>query len=639
MCGIAGLFRFDGAKVEEWRLSAMQKAMVYRGPDGQRLWAQGPAGLAHVRLAIIDLVTGEQPMFNEDGTVVGVFNGEIYNFRSLRAELQTLGHVFATNSDTEVLIHGYEQWGTALVSKLNGMFAFGIYDLRRRRLFVARDRLGVKPLYYYRDRHTFAFASELEALLASDLVPRTIDDKALDLYLHYQYIPAPYSIYQDVYKLSPAEWLEIDLATGQTKTTRYWDIDTTAAPRQSDKVEDWLEELAAVLEDAVEIRLISDVPFGAFLSGGTDSGLTVAMMAGKLSEPVKTFSIGLADGDKDELPYARIVAERYRTQHHEFRVSPEGLMLIPKLCGHFGEPFADSSAVPTYYVSQVAASQVKMVLTGDGGDEMFAGYRTYPALMAQEAEPTHPFQGLSPYGLGRAGSKLQLLWRTARSIGGAIRTWRRRSQTQDHPWYRRHDGSMSHFTLDERRDLLGEGRPLSAQDYWAVHYPYPAADSVVSAAQYIDMKSYLPGDILVKVDRMSMAHSLEVRSPLLDYRIAELAFSMPTKLKLPEPCLDGSKSKFILKELACRYLDRSYVYRPKEGFGIPVSRWLREDKADYLKDTLLSSSSPVYRHLRMEPILRMVRSHLNGAGDYSAKLWNVLMLDGWLRCVHHAPGR
>jgi asparagine synthase (glutamine-hydrolysing) len=620
----------------------MNAAMRHRGPDGEGYWgADSEIGIAHLRLAIIDLVTGDQPMTNEAGTIQVIFNGEIYNFPEVKAELESLGYRFRTKSDTEVLIHAYEEWGTGMLSKLNGMFAFALYDIYNHKLFLVRDRLGVKPLYYYLGNNVLVFASEMGGMTASGHIPIDIDPFALDLYLHYQYIPSPYTIYRNVKKLSPAEFAELDLSTKQFTKKTYWGINTQSPPDQSRTMNDWMEELDTLLHDAVKIRLISDVPFGAFLSGGTDSGLIVAMMAGKLNEPVKTFSIGLANEENDELPYARMVARRYKTQHEEFRVSPEGLALIPKLSGHFGEPFADSSAVPTYYVSKMAHSHVKMVLTGDGGDEMFAGYRRYSRLVSNLTDPSR----MLPSGASctrnwriktrRLINQIPGLAEFAKEIFPSARTLLENKPTPKE-WQFIHDVWMSHFSLDERAALLGYSSNLSTAEYFSSQYPFPASDDDVGKAQYCDVKSYLPDDILVKVDRMSMANSLEVRSPLLDYRIAELAFSMPTAMKISEPLPDGSKNKFILKELACRYLGLDYVYRPKEGFVIPVSRWLREDWSGYLHDTLNNNSSPVYDHLDKRVIQEVINAHLNGSKNNGQKIWNLLMLDGWFRHVHLA---
>jgi asparagine synthase (glutamine-hydrolysing) len=634
VCGIAGIVRLDGESVELQRLQAMNIAMRHRGPDGEGYrGADSEIGFAHLRLAIIDLATGDQPMANEAKTIQLIFNGEIYNFMDVKKELENRGYKFRTKSDTEVLIHAYEEWGSGMLSKLNGMFAFTLYDIPNRKLFLARDRLGVKPLYYYFENNVLVFASEMGGMTASGLVPTEMDPVALDLYLHYQYIPSPHTIYRGVKKLPPSEFIELDLSTKQFTKKTYWDIDTQASPDPSRTMNEWMEDLDALLQDAVKIRLISDVPFGAFLSGGIDSGLIVAMMSGKLTEPVKTFSIGLADDENDELPYARMVAKRYGTKHEEFKVSPEGLTLIPKLSSHFGEPFADSSAVPTYYVSQIASSHVKMVLTGDGGDEMFAGYRRYSHLINVMSTlfPDHPSDS----------TRMQMWKRIARGVSRRIPGFTRfaggistRLPSRNRAWQAIYDESVSHFSLDERTALLGLHSGISHTDHFTSQYPFPASDNIAGNAQYCDLKSYLPGDVLVKVDRMSMANSLEVRSPLLDYRIAELAFSMPTRMKVAEPLPDGSKNKFILKELASRYLGRDYVYRPKQGFVIPISRWLREDRSGYLHDTLAASSSPVYNHLNKPIIQGMLKAHMAGSGDYGMKLWNLLMLDGWLRYAY-----
>lgn len=635
MCGIAGIVRLDGGKVELQKLKNMNAAMRHRGPDGEGYWgADSEIGFAHLRLAIIDLATGDQPMSNEENTIQLIFNGEIYNFMDVKKELEIRGYKFRTKSDTEVLIHAYEEWGSEMLSKLNGMFAFALFDIPNQKLFLARDRLGVKPLYYYFENNVLVFASEMGGMTASGLVPTEIDPIALDLYLHYQYVPSPYTIYRNIKKLSPAECIELNLSTKQFIKKTYWGIDTQSSPNPSRTINEWIEDLDALLQDAVKIRLISDVPFGAFLSGGIDSGLIVAMMSGELHAPVNTFSIGLNNEEKDELPYARMIAKRYGTKHEEFRVSPEGLTLIPKISSHFGEPFADSSAVPTYYVSQIASSHVKMVLTGDGGDEMFAGYRRYSHLINVMSNlfPDLPSDSLRTKKLKRVvrgiSRRIPSLTQFAKGVSTSL-------SSRNGAWQAIYDESVSHFSFKERSALLRE-HVLSSMDYFTNQYPYPASDNIASEAQYCDLKSYLPGDVLVKVDRMSMANSLEVRSPLLDYRIAELAFSIPTTMKIAEPLPDGSKNKFILKELASRYLGRDYVYRPKEGFVIPISRWLREDQSGYLNDTLATNSSPVYDHLNKDYIQSMINAHRDGLGDYGTKLWNLLMLDGWLRYAYTA---
>ena len=628
MCGIAGIVRLDGGTPDRTQLQAMARAIGHRGPDGEGFFVDGPVGLVHRRLAIIDLTTGDQPMGNEDGRVQTVFNGEIYNFPELVPVLSAAGHRLRTHSDTEVLVHGWEEWGTDLPRRLNGMFAFAIWDARARRLFLARDRIGVKPLYWYQSEDVLVFASEMSAMLASGLMPRDIDPEALDLYLHYQHIPAPLTIYRGVRKLQPAEWLTLDASTGARRIESYWDL-PRIAPVAGRSMESWMEELESLLDDAVRIRLMSDVPFGAFLSGGTDSGLVVALMSKHLSEPVRTFSIGLSGESRDELPQARFVAERFGTRHEEFLVAPEGLTLIPKLVPHFGEPFADSSAIPTYYVSQMARRHVKMVLTGDGGDEMFAGYRSYQGL-AVLSDGIGAANG-SPR--PTAADMLQRARVYASRMKRRLRGQPLPPRAADLTWIEQYDYSMRHFSPEDRRALLGASAHISPIDHFQRKFPWAAADSTVARAQYCDLKSYLPDDINVKVDRMSMANSLETRSPLLDYRIAELAFSMPTSMKLSDIRSDGSTGKRILKELAARHLGREYVYRPKEGFGIPVSRWLREDRAGYLRDTLMADS-PVFSLLDEAFVRRMVDEHREGRADHAAKVWNLLMLDAWLRHVH-----
>jgi len=616
----------------------MNLAMQHRGPDGEGYYGVGSkVGLAHLRLAIIDLDTGSQPMGNKSGTIQVVFNGEIYNFQEIKRELGSRGYEFQTKSDTEVLIHAYEEWGTEMLSRVNGMFAFAIYDIPNQKVFLARDRLGVKPIYYYFGKNVFVFASELGGLMASGLVPNQIDPASLDLYLHYQYIPSPYTIYQGVNKLSPAEFLVLDLSKEELTRKTYWEIDTKKTLEQTKTINQWREELDALLQDAVSIRLVSDVPFGAFLSGGTDSGLIVAMMAQKLGHPVKTFSIGLTGDENDELPYARRVASQFETDHEEFLVSPEGLTLIPNLSLHFGEPFADSSAIPTYYVSKMARSRVKMVLTGDGGDEMFAGYRRYSHLInAMEAlfleSPPHFTRSRNLKSKIRALIHQTPFARVAKNIVFSANA--RRGQKTPSTWQSIYDADVSHFSLDERAILLGSSAHPSSDGYFADQISFPVSDHSVARAQYCDLKSYLPGDVLVKVDRMSMANSLEVRSPLLDYRIAELAFSMPISMKIKEPLPDGSRNKFILKELACQYLGRDYVYRSKQGFTIPISNWLREDQDHYLHDTLLSNTSPLYDYLNKNFVQTLADAHLNGSKDHGLKIWNLLMLDGWLRYAH-----
>lgn len=617
MCGIGGIVRLDGSKVENHWLTRMVSQMVHRGPDGQGIWKDIHVGLVHRRLSIIDLKTGDQPLSNEDGSIWVVFNGEVYNFLELRKELKSKGHRFKTTSDTEVVVHGYEEWGREILSHLNGMFAFALWNVREGKLLLARDRLGVKPLYYYIDNNGLIFASEIQAILAPSLFIPEIDRIALELYLHYQYIPAPLSIYKNIFKLKPSHWLEFDLYQKTTQMGKYWDIDTTQLPDETKSLSEWIELLDSLIRDAVRIRLYSDVPFGAFLSGGTDSGLIVALMSKILNHSINTFSIGWEEGEEeDELPWSSYIAKKFNLDNDILRVTPEGLEIIPKISPYFGEPFADSSAIPTYYVSKMASSKVKMVLSGDGGDELFGGYLTYQVLLKSKnifsSLPSvflNIFRLNQDRGIGR--------WLKFRSSG----------------WEELHDLLMCHFTFNEMKKLLMDQGVFSESPYIANMYQSSWKD-IILKAQYLDFKTYLPDDILVKVDRMSMAHSLEVRSPFLDYRLAEAAFSMPTSMKIPNRSKDGISGKFVLKELASKYLGRDYVYRPKRGFGIPIAQWLREDRRGYLADTLRSHSSPIYNYLNNDFVKTMVTEHQSGRFDHSAKLWNLLMLDGWFRYVY-----
>ncbi len=645
MCGIAGLIFFDGRPVHEPSLRAMSNAMRHRGPDDEGLWVNKNVGVANRRLAIIDVETGRQPL-TEDGIVV-VFNGEIYNFRELRAELKGAGHIFQTRSDTEVLLHGYQQWGTEMLHRLNGMFTFAIFDDRTKKLFLARDRIGVKPLYYYHNKNVFAFASDMPGLVASGWIPRDVDEEAMDLYFHYQYIPSPLSIYRNVRKLPPADYLLLDTVTGEARCAQYWALPIAQSPSRNQSLHDWVEELETLLLDCVRIRLVSDVPFGAFLSGGSDSGLVVAMMATFLENPVRTFTVGFRGSPtldvRDERLHARYIARRVGTEHREQCVTPEGLALIPTLCRYLGEPFADSSALPTFYVSKMASTEVKMVLTGDGGDELFGGYLTYPRV-AGFSPATLLFHHLArrfrpaedQYVPGH--QTIPTRWR--RWLWRGERWWRHGLAAVRHlvaPWYQRHDTLMSPFSKAERERLFAKKLPVSGSDWLLTRYRFPGADSVIASAQYCDFRAYLPDDVLVKVDRMSMAHSLEVRSPLLDYRIAELAFAMPTSVKIPDRDLAGTHGKRVLKALASKYLGAEHVYRPKQGFGVPVGNWLRDKFDEYLHETLLRGSSPIYRYIQRNVVEDIVRRHVAGLQDCSAKLWCLLMFDGWLRYVHTMP--
>jgi asparagine synthase (glutamine-hydrolysing) len=604
MCGIAGVVRRDGREVVRSELERVTRALSHRGPDGQGVRCEGSVGLGHRRLSIIDIGGGAQPMSNEDNSVHVTFNGEIYNYRELQDDLEARGHVFASRCDTEVLVHAWEEWGADCPKYLRGMWAFAIHDTRQQKLFVCRDRLGVKPLWTFCDRERFAFASELQALEQLEEFPQEIEPRALGAYFQLGYIPAPLSIWTHVAKLPPAHYLLIDL--GQTpveipQPQPYWSIDWEVDASQTDA--QWHEELDALLREATRLRLRSDVPFGAFLSGGVDSSLVVAYMAQLLDSPVRTFSIGFeAQGHKgesiSELPFAREAAQRCGAQHHERVVGLSDLSLLPTLVRHYGEPFGDSSAVPTYLVSQLAREHVKMVLSGDGGDESFAGYTQYYSALSR----------IAPGGQG---------WKRAlrRVAGNALRTARVLPplNSPEQVWL------MSVRTsTDEDRAALTRGGPIDALTPVTQHVVLPSANGedaargFLNAVHALDFRFYLPNDILFKVDSASMAHGLEVRGPLLDHRVVELAARLPLhqKMRLEE----GEP--------------RPFLHRPKQGFAAPLAQWFTGSELDAMRARLLDPANRLGEFLNVgaiESLVRRQREH----GDRFSLLWQLLWLGEW----------
>jgi asparagine synthase (glutamine-hydrolysing) len=615
MCGIAGYFLREGM-AEAARLHAMCDAIRHRGPDDEGLRADGRCGVGMRRLSIIDLSTGHQPIGNEDGTVWVVFNGEIYNYQQLRRELIERGHRFATASDTETLVHLYEEEGVAGLEKLRGMFAYAVWDSRKNELFLARDRFGKKPLYYGEDADGLYFASELKSLRAAGLrLP--IDTHALKLYLQFGYIPDPWSPFENVRKLEPGSWL---LARDGRKVDagRYWQL----PPPREDQPEELdeaalCEQIRETFDESVRLRMIADVPLGAFLSGGIDSSLVVASMARQSSQPVKTFSIGFEEQAYNELPYARITAAQYGTDHHEMVVRPDAVDLVSRLIHYLDEPFADSSAIPTFLVSQFAAQHVKVTLSGDGGDELFGGYTSYFTVDARrrfDRIPRIARRGLSlaagalPYA-ARGKNYLRMLGRPNaleryfEEVAFSAYFLRERILAPD--WRLPTDAAFLRRTfggaiLDDDRDCL-------------------------SQAMHFEATAKLAGDILVKVDRMSMAHSLEARSPLLDHRLAELAMRVPNHWKTR----DGKGKLILLKALGDR-LDARLLNRPKQGFGVPLPIWFRGPLREMLRDQLTSSrflnrGIVSARHLRL-----MLDEHERGRRDNAPFLWLLLVFERWL---------
>src|SRR6266436_7846553 len=574
MCGIAGIADVSGRPVDERLLRVMTTVQAHRGPDGEGFVCRGGVGLGHRRLAIIDLVTGEQPMASDDGAIWLVFNGEIYNYRELRGELESRGVHFRTSSDTEVILRAYEVDGPACVRRLRGMFAFAVLDERAGRVFLARDRVGIKPLVYAWDGRRLLFASEIKGILADRSVPRDLDPEALSDYLTYHYVPAPRTIFRSIRKLPPASTLILPLAGGTPVVSRYWQLQF--APDQRTGESEWLERLQGHLADAVKSHMVSDVPIGAFLSGGVDSSSVVALMAQASSTPIRTFSIGFAEADFDELAFARQVATRYGTDHYELVVKPNAVDVLPKLAWHFDEPFADSSAIPTYYVSKITREHVTVALSGDGGDENFAGYRRYARALALH-ERFDRGAGRLTRPLLRLASQLLPVGAPGQALAGMLGAGSLERYFRLVTYQRRE-------TL--RRLLSGDvaARMGSASSPAVFARLASEGDTpdYVSTLQHIDLETYLPGDILAKVDAMSMTVSLESRVPLLDHRLMEFLATVPSTFKLR-----NGRGKYLLQRAMAQDLPGEILTRRKMGFGVPLGAWFRRELRDMARDVLL----------------------------------------------------
>lgn len=619
MCGIAGIFGLDGRPAGGQRdvLTRMTRTLVHRGPDDEGYLIDGPVGFGFRRLSIIDLTTGHQPLGNEDGTVWIAFNGEIYNYPDLTAQLESKGHVFRTRSDTETIVHAYEEWGPECVDRLRGMFAFAVWDQRRQQVFLARDRVGKKPLYYAVVNGALIFGSEIKALLEYPNVDRTLDLEAVSDFLSLLYIPAPKTVFRQVRKLPPGHYL---LAGGAgVQVRRYWDV--SFAPRAPE--ENAAGRLAEILRDSVTIRLRSDVPLGAFLSGGLDSSAVVGLMARALERPVITSSIGFPDAAFNELPYARQVAEHFHTDHNEHMVTPNALEVLEKLIWHYDEPFGDSSAVPTYYVSKLARTQVTVALSGDGGDENFAGYRRYYFDVRE-----NKVRALIPGPLRRpVFGLIGALYPKADYLPQIFRGKAFLSNVARTPWGA-YFHSVSGINEADKARLLAADVRAALGDYETValfEQLYHAADGPDSLAriQYIDFKTYLPDDILAKVDRASMAVSLEVRCPILDHHVVEYAAGLPSQLKLR-----GTSTKLIFKEAIRGLLPEGIVSRGKMGFAVPIGSWLRRELQPLLSEYVLQSGK---RHDFFDgaTVHKLWREHQSGLRERTTELWGILIFNMW----------
>ena len=625
MCGIVGMFDINGQRtVNTDLLSRMNESQHHRGPDEGGLHIEPGIGLGHRRLSIIDLSSGQQPLFNEDGSVVVVFNGEIYNFVDLMTELQALGHQFRTRCDTEVIVHAWEQWGEGCVERFRGMFAFAVWDRNRQCLFLARDRLGVKPLYYaLLPGDQFVFGSELKALMIHPGLNRDIEPRAVEEYFAYGYVPEPRTIFKSARKLPPGHILLLKRDGKTAKLRRYWDIPFQSLPPLSEQAA--AEELIQRLREAIKIRMVAEVPLGAFLSGGVDSSAVVAMMAGMSDDPVNTCSISFSDPAFNEAQFAAHVAKRYGTHHYVDQVESEDYDLIDTLAGVYDEPYADSSALPTYRVCQLARKHVTVALSGDGGDENLAGYRRYRWHTYEER-----LRGMLPLGMRR--SLFGALGRLYPKADWAPRIFRAKTTFEALA----RDGVEGYFhgvsvMSDAMRDrLFSKAFRRELQGYRAIEvmrkHARRAPDHPLSRVQYLDMKTYLVGDILTKVDRASMAHALEVREPLLDHKLMEWWSGLPPRMKL-----HGREGKYIFKKALEPYLSREVLYRPKMGFSTPLAAWFRGPLRERVKETVLGSTlndTGVFNHRFLK---EMVDQHLSGRRDHSTSLWAIVMFEAFLR--------
>jgi asparagine synthase (glutamine-hydrolysing) len=623
MCGIAGYI--DRWRKDEAAPAAERKALLqnmcdvirHRGPDDEGFALTDGVALGMRRLSIIDLAGGHQPISGEDGTVSIVFNGEIYNYLELKADLVSRGHVFKTDSDTETIVHGYEEYGPKCLNQLRGMFGLAIWDAKKDQILLARDRVGKKPLYYtVTSNNILVYGSELKSLLEHPDVEREVNFQALDAYLTLGYVPDPLTIFQSINKLPPGHYLTFD-RNGVT-TRQYWDFKFEENEGRAES--DYLEELLHLLDESVRIRLVSEVPLGAFLSGGVDSSTVVGLMARNMDQPVKTFSIGFHEDSYNELEFARLTAKKFGTDHHEFIVTPDICDIVDELVWHFDEPFADSSAIPTYMVSKLAREFVTVILSGDGGDELFAGYTRYAIDQQRSAFANVP-------GVVRKGLMRPLSARLPHGALGRNFIYNVSLDPID-----RYLDSVSIFTRLNKKSLYTTQfrEQLASENFVAEMFADLAAKvhtgSPVDPLLYIDSKTYLPGDIMTKVDRMSMAVSLEARAPLLDHKLIDFVTKIPASLKLK-----GNQTKHIMKRAVTGLVPDEILYRPKQGFGVPVQEWINQQLKQRIVDTLTDTRTRQRGYVDTKYLDVLLDEHWRGRRDHSAQLWSLLMLELWHR--------
>jgi asparagine synthase (glutamine-hydrolysing) len=622
MCGIVGIVRNGTEPVDEALLTRMCDAIRHRGPDEDGFYVNGRVGLGVRRLSIIDVKGGQQPIANQDRTAWIVFNGEIYNYLELREKLEKLGHTFYTNSDTEAIVHAYDQYGADCPKHLRGMFAFAIWDERTSELFIARDRVGKKPLLFAEVNGDLVFGSEFSALLLHPQISRDIDIRALDYYLSFLCIPAPLTAYQAIRKLEPGHSLR--WRNGEIKIERYWQPDFSRKISISE--EEAGERALEILRDSVRVRLMSEVPLGAFLSGGIDSSAVVALMSEASSEPVKTFSIGFDEQDFSELHHARRVAQHVGANHHEFIVRPDAMEVLPILVQHYGEPYADSSAIPTYYVARETRKYVTVALNGDGGDESFAGYQRYAAMPIAEHYHRLP-EFLRESVINKAVGLIPTPMSSRTRTGLA----KRFLQAASLPKVERYLRWVSAFDKDAKQELYSENfsretAGFNAGDLLEQWFAQSNGNGLLDAVLLTDIMTYLPNDLLVKVDIATMAVSLEARSPFLDHHVIEFAASLPEKLKLR-----GLTTKYLLKRVLKKLLPVENLKRQKMGFGVPIGHWFRGQMQPFLREVLLSQKALQRGLFKPQTVNQLVNLHIRGERDYSQQLWALLMLELWFQ--------
>jgi len=620
MCGITGKIFFDkNRRVEESALHVMTDAIEHRGPDDEGFFISGQVGLGFRRLSIIDLSHGHQPLANEDESVWIVFNGEVYNYKALQSDLISKGHVFKTQSDTETIVHLYEEYGTECVKKLRGMFAFAVWDEKNKQLFCARDRFGIKPFYYYHDKEKFIFGSEIKTILNASDVNNELSAEGLYSYFAYNYITSDLSIYEHIRKLQPAHSLLLPLnARNEPVIEKYWDI--RFEPDFTKTEEQWVEEIIHELSESVKLHMVSDVPLGAFLSGGIDSSATVAMMAENSTRPIQTFSIGFKGDPNDELKNARLLSKKYHCNHHEQIIEPESVDLLPKMVRAYDEPFGDPSSIPTYYVSKFAKEYVTVALSGDGGDELFAGYDIYEYFQKLHSLST-PLPFLNKIFWGTVNAVLP---RTVKGKGASYLLSKNRNLMAAY---------LTSWPEDERKKLILKSTDLVEGSLTPEAYKKSILNEglgkghdFLSNLQYLDIRTFMIDSVLTKVDRASMLSSLEVRVPILDHKFAELTFKIPSSLKLKE-----NTSKYIFKKALRNYLPDSILNKPKSGFAAPISTWFRDELEGYVNDVLMSPNALLLHYLDKDQVHKIVTESRTSSRDFSGRIWSLLFFEEWLK--------